>query len=255
MSNTLHDSVLGEGSDVVVLHGLFGQGANLGGVARALQDEFRVHSPDLPDHGHSPWLATASIPDYAAAISRWMDERQIDIAHFVGHSLGGKVAMELALSEPARVDRLVVADIAPVAYGPSHEGVFAGMAAVAAADCRSRAEAATVLGEHIVADDVIQFLLMSLKREAAGRYTWRLSRAGLETSYPRFLEGLTAERPFDGETLFIRGAESDYVADAHIPRIESLFAHCRIETIAGTGHWLHAERPSEFNALVLGFLL
>ena len=255
MDNRLHDSVLGEGPDVVLLHGLFGQGSNLGSIARALQGEFRVHSPDLPDHGHSPWTERPCIQSYAEAIAGWMAERDIPMAHFVGHSLGGKVAMELALSQPSLVDRLVVADIAPVAYPAGHQAVLAGLERVAKPDCRSRQEAGVLLAETIQEEGVIQFLLLSLMRDGDGPCRWRLNYPGITEAYPRFREGLTAEAPFDGETLFIRGGQSDYVKDSDWPLVTSLFNHAQLETIVGAGHWLHAEKPKEFNRLVLDFLL
>jgi esterase len=255
MNNALHDSVIGEGPDVVLLHGLFGQGGNLGSIARALQHEFRVHTPDLPDHGHSQWTAEPSIAVYASAIAAWMAEWHLPYAHFVGHSLGGKVAMQLALSEPALVDKLVVADIAPVAYPPGHDGVFAGMAAVAAAGCRSRQEAAALLAKHIHEPSVVQFLQLSLRREANGTYQWRLNREGLEAGYAQLRVGLESDVPFDGDALFIRGGDSSYITEAAVPDIERLFSHVVIETIADTGHWLHAEKPAVFNALVLDFLV
>jgi len=255
MNNALHDSVIGEGPDVVLLHGLFGQGGNLGSIARALQHEFRVHTPDLPDHGHSQWTAEPSIDGYANAIATWMAERRLPYAHFVGHSLGGKVAMQLALSKPALVDKLVVADIAPVAYPPGHDDVFAGMAAVAAGRCGSRQEAAALLAQHIREPAVVQFLQLSLRREADGVYQWRLNREGLEVGYAHLRAALAADVPFDGDALFIRGGDSNYVTEAAVPEIERLFSHVAIETIAGTGHWLHAEKPAVFNALVLDFLV
>lgn len=255
MDNRLHDSVLGDGPDVVLLHGLFGQGSNLGSIARALQEDFRVHSPDLPDHGHSPWTEKPCIQSYAEAIAAWMDERRIDMAHFVGHSLGGKVAMQLALTEPARVDRLVVADIAPVAYPPGHQGVLEGLKRVAESGCTTRKEAGDLLAESVEDQGVIQFLLMSLMRDGQGPCQWRLNYVGITEAYERFREALDADTPFDGDTLFIRGDQSQYVLDDHKEAIEALFSHYRLETLTGTGHWLHAERPKDFNQLVLDFLL
>lgn len=255
MDNRLHDSVLGDGPDVVLLHGLFGQGSNLGSIARALQGEFRVHSPDLPDHGHSPWSERPCIASYAEAIAGWMDERGIPMAHFVGHSLGGKVAMQLALSEPALVDRLVVADIAPVAYPPGHTGVLEGLQNVVDANCTSRQEAGKVLERTVDDPGVIQFLLLSLMREGEGPCEWRLNHVGITEAYGRFREALTADVPFDGDALFIRGAQSDYVLDDHQPAIEALFSHYQVVTIEGAGHWLHAEQPKAFNQAVLDFLL
>lgn len=255
MDNRLHDSVLGDGPDVVLLHGLFGQGSNLGSIARALQSDFRVHSPDLPDHGHSPWSDRPCISSYAEAIAGWMDERHLSMAHFVGHSLGGKVAMELALNEPSLVDRLVVADIAPIDYAPSHHGVLAGLSNVNGARCTSRRQAGEILAQTIDNESVVQFLLLSLMRDDSGVFDWRLNREGITEAYDRFLEGVSAETPFDGETLFIRGADSDYVTEAAETVIQTLFSHYRVETIDGAGHWLHADQPVAFNSAVLDFLL
>ena len=265
MNIELHDSVLGDGPDVVLLHGLFGQGSNLGSIARALQTEFRVHSPDLPDHGHSPWTDEPSIASYAEAVGHWMAARDIPRAHVLGHSLGGKVAMELALSNPALVDKLVVADIAPVTYQPSHEGVFEGLFAVTAAQCGSRQEAARVLERTIPDPGVVQFLLLSLMRVGKGEgegqnggrghWRWRLNHEGLASAYPKLLRGLVADYPFDGETLIIRGEQSDYVTDGHRSAIEALFSRVELATITSAGHWLHAEKPQQFNQLVRDFLI
>jgi esterase len=255
MDNRLHDSVLGDGPDVVLLHGLFGQGSNLGSIARALQAEFKVHSPDLPDHGHSPWSERPCIESYAQAIAGWMDERHIPMAHFVGHSLGGKVAMQLALSEPARVDRLVVSDIAPVAYPASHDAVLQGLQNVAQAQCASRRDAAEILRQTVSDEGVVQFLLLSLKRDENPFCEWRLNHRGIAEAYERFREALEADTPFDGETLFIHGELSDYVLPEHEPTIARLFSHYRFEVVPAAGHWLHAEQPAKFNQAVLDFLL
>ena len=261
MNIELHDNVLGDGPDVVLLHGLFGQGSNLGSIARALQTEFRVHSPDLPDHGHSPWTDEPSIASYAEAVGHWMANRDIPRAHVLGHSLGGKVAMELALSYPALVDKLVVADIAPVTYQPSHERIFEGLFAVSAAQCESRQEAARVLEKTIQDPGVVQFLLLNLRRAGVGQgpgegvWQWRLNHEGLAAAYPNLLQGIAAARPYDGETLFIRGEQSAYVTDAHQEAIKALFSHVEVATIDAAGHWLHVEKPSLFNQMVMDFLI
>ena len=255
MGTVLHDSVLGEGPDVVLLHGLFGQGGNLGRIARGLQEAYRVHSPDLPDHGHSPWSDSPSISGYVEAVADWMLERHIPRAHFVGHSLGGKIAMGLALAHPALVDRLVVIDIAPVAYSPSHDDVLAGLAAVTAAQCRSRAEADAVLKAHIPESGVRQFLLMSLMRTGQHNLMdWRLNREGLTRCYPRLLEALEEATPFDGESLLIRGGDSGYVKDDDMAVVERMFPHAKLLTLAGASHWVHADKPTELNEALLSFL-
>ena len=145
MNTTIYASTLGQGPDVLLLHGLFGQGSNLRRVAKVLEPEFRVHCLDLPDHGRSVWLEEASLADYAQAIMRWMSESGIASAHVVGHSLGGKVAMQLALSHAPLVNRLVVADIAPVAYVAQHANVFEALQQVSEARCQSRQAAGEIL--------------------------------------------------------------------------------------------------------------
>ena len=255
MGTVLHDSALGEGPDVVLLHGLFGQGSNLASVARALQCNFRVHSLDLPDHGRSAWTPAPSIPSYVEAVAAWLRGRNIHRAHLLGHSLGGKVAMGLALAYPGLVDRLIVADIAPIAYQPSHDRIFAGLAAVSAARCASRSEADGVLANYVDEPGVRQFLLMSLaKTGPAQALDWRLNREGLARGYPELLAAVPGEASFGGDTLVIRGADSAYVSDADMAAVRSLFPCCQLVTLANTGHWLHAEKPTEFNAQVMAFL-
>ena len=254
MGKGLYEKVQGEGYDVVLLHGLFGQGSNLQSIARALEGGFRVHSLDLPDHGKSPWSAVPSIDGYAEAVDAWMAARGIKRAFFLGHSLGGKVAMALALKQPTRVQRLIVADIAPVTYAPSHQAVFEGLQAVAGGNCPTRKAAGLLLEEFIEEPSVRQFLLLSLVKEAgASTFVWRLNYRALAEAYPKLLKGLDSESPFEQPALFIRGAQSSYVGDDDIPIIEQLFPHFRLVTLAGAGHWLHAEAPKLFNEEVLSF--
>ena len=135
MNNGLHSLSSGAGPPVILLHGLFGQGSNLRGVARALESRFTVHCLDLPDHGRSPWLAHASLSSYAERVEDWITTHDIGAAHVLGHSLGGKVAMELGLSRPERIDKLVVADVAPVKYPGNHDRIIEALLRVAARSC------------------------------------------------------------------------------------------------------------------------
>lgn len=250
----LHDSVLGDGPDVVLLHGLFGMGGNLGTVARSLQDSYRVHSVDLPNHGRSAWQDAAGLEELAAAVAAWMDDRHLTSAAFLGHSLGGKVAMQLALSLPARVDSLIVADIAPVDYEPRHDGVFAALDAVASAHCRSRVEAGELMTEMIVETEVIQFLLLSLQRGEDGTYHWRFNLDALKRNYSAIQQAPAPEIVYPGRVLFIKGGDSDYILPEHQDRILTLFPSAGVEVMEGCGHWLHAQQPQRFTALVHDFL-
>jgi esterase len=254
MDTKLHDSAIGEGPDVVLLHGLFGMGGNLGSLARSLQDRYRVHSVDLPDHGRSDWLHKASIPAYAEAVDRWMDERHLEEVYLFGHSLGGKVAMQLALDDPGRVQRLVIADIAPVRYPSSHDAVFEALHAVASTACHSRADAAALMARHLQEEMVIQFLLLSLKRDQDGIYRWRFNRNGLRDGYEALREPPGSDGTFDAPALFVAGALSNYVTNEHEAAVHALFSRAEIIRMADCGHWLHAEKPAEFNALVGDFL-
>ena len=254
MAITLHASAAGDGPPVVLLHGLFGMGGNLGGVARALQAHYRVHSVDLPDHGRSGWLEQTDLPAIAECVRFWMDHHGLDRPCFVGHSLGGKVAMQLALHHPSRVSALLVADIAPVDYPPRHDAVFAALDAVALAGCESREEAAGLMAKHIPEAEVIQFLAMSLQRNTQGRYVWRFNLEGIRGGYPALRAAPTPGAPYRGPTLFIKGGESDYISEAHRHDILALFPQAELKVMPGCGHWLHAERPSLFNSIVRRFL-
>ena len=245
MNTTIHASTSGQGPDVLLLHGLFGQGSNLRGIARALEAEFRVHCLDLPDHGRSSWLDEASLAHYARAIVLWMSESDIASAHIVGHSLGGKVAMQIALSHSQWVNRLVVADIAPVAYAGQHFEVFDALQQVAEARCQSRQAAGEVLASLIEDPGVRGYLLMGLER-AAGAYDWRFNVQGLLRGYARLCAAPAFDHVFTGHTLFLRGADSRYVRAEHESIMKQWFSESHLVSLAGAGHWLHVDQPEAF---------
>jgi len=256
MNNVLYTRSSGQGPDLVLLHGLFGQGTNLRSVARALEAEFRVHCLDLPDHGRSLWLTAASLATYAAAVRGWMDQHELIATHILGHSLGGKVAMELALTEPARVEKLVVADMAPVTYAEHHQVILDALQQVAARGCQTRTEAEALLGEVIDDPGVVGYLLMSLERGADSEvYHWRFNLAGLAEAYGRLREAPTEAAPFQGHTLFLKGSESAYIQASHEPEIQRRFPCSQLMTVNQAGHWLHIDQPEAFNGAVRDFLL
>ena len=245
MNTTIYASTSGEGPDVLLLHGLFGQGSNLRGIARALEAEFRVHCLDLPDHGRSLWLDEASLAHYARAIVLWMSESGIASAHVVGHSLGGKVAMQLALSHASLVNRLVVADIAPAAYAGQHSEVFDALLQVVEAGCQSRQAADEVLASLIEDPGVRGYSLMGLERRA-GAYDWRFNVKGLLRGYARLCAAPAFEHVFTGQTLFLRGADSNYVRAEHESTMTKWFSASRLVSLTGAGHWLHTDQPTAF---------
>lgn len=244
----------GGGEAALLLHGLFGSGSNLGALARSLQAQYQACMLDLPSHGRSDWLPEVHLRAMSEAVLAWLDQRQIDRAHLIGHSLGGKVAMDIALQAPARVRSLTVADIAPVAYPHRHQGVFAALAAVVAAQCHSREEARVVMAEHLEEADTIAFLLASLSKGEDGVMAWRFDRQGLEAGYSNLIAAPGGQGRYEGPVLFIKGGDSDYIREAHWPTIAGLFPQAQIKVLADCGHWLHAQKPQLFNATVSRFL-
>ena len=254
MALNLHHTVSGQGPPVVLVHGLFGMGSNLGALARSLVEDFRVYSIDLPNHGRSAWVDSMTLAELAGHVDDWCAAQGLEAAAWVGHSLGGKVAMELALGKPDRVDRLVVADIAPVEYPPHHDAVFAALDAVAAAGCASRREAAAIMDEYLEEPGVADFLLLSLARGDDGIYRWRFNLDGLKRGYGAVREPPAGARSFSGPVLFVKGEDSDYIQPAHSAVITALFPQVELKVIPGAGHWLHAQQPRLFNSVVGRFL-
>lgn len=251
---TLHFLASGAGEPLVLLHGLFGSLDNLGGINRDLQQDFRTIAMDLPDHGKSPWSPSFNYQTYARAVIEQLAELGIAKAAFMGHSMGGKVAMQIALQDPQRVSKLIVADIAPVAYEPRHTAVMNGLTAVPLATITSRKDAAEVMAQHIKIPAVSQFLLRSLYRTTAGNFAWRFNLQLIQRDYQRMSAGLDNTLPFDGPTLFIKGGLSDYLLPQHQGHIHQLFPMAKVTTIPDVGHWLHAEKPMIFAELVRAFL-
>ena len=240
---------------VVLLHGLFGSGNNLGQIARGLIDSFRVFSVDLPDHGRSAWLASASIEAYAERIAEWMDSEALSQAFMIGHSLGGKVAMQLAVLRPELIQRLVVLDIIPVAYTERrHDDIFEGLHAVSIAGVSSRQQARNILMGSIQESDTADFLLTSVFRNEEGLIEWRFNVSGLEAAYANFLGGLylpdDAVIPSEVPVLILRGADSNYVPNTANRELASLFSALSVITVKNAGHWLHQEQTETVLTMV-----
>lgn len=251
----IHFTRQGEGEPVILLHGLFGSGGNLGALARSLStQEYTVYCLDLPNHGRSDWMVGADLATLAQALTDWMAQQGIGRAALVGHSLGGKVAMELALAQPDAVAALLVADIAPVTYPPHHDAVFAALEAVVDAGCHSRAEAAELMANYLDEEGVIQFLLMSLKRDESGCYSWRFNLQGIKNDYAAVRAKPDPGEAYTGPVMFVKGGDSDYILPQHREVVLSLFPAAQMKVMPGCGHWLHAQQPELFNGIVKRFL-
>lgn len=250
----LHYRVLGERGDwVLLLHGLFGSGDNLGALAKSLMADFRVVQVDLRNHGRSPHCETMSFAAMAADIALLQDTLGIACSHVLGHSLGGRVAMQLALSQPSRVTSLVIADIAPVQYAPHHVNILNALRSLNFDGVANRGEVETQLMSSIPDLGTRQFLLKSLYKDGED-WRWRFNLPVLEASYPSITQAQQG-KPFTKPTLFIKGGASAYIQPQYEDAMRALFPNFSLKTIADAGHWLHGEKPAEFNALVREFLM
>ncbi len=231
----------GTGPRVVIAHGLFGSGRNWGVIAKRLAGSFEVVTPDMRNHGSSPNYPSHSYEDLAG------DLAELGPAHFVGHSMGGKAVMALALTRPDLVESLAVLDIAPTSYSHSQMGPLEAMRRADLSGITRRSE---VTLEGIDAP-TSAFLLQSLDVEAR---RWMLNLDVLASEMPKILSFPDLGGRYEGPALFLRGGASDYVQAEHEDRIRALFPAARIETVEGAGHWLHADKPREVEAALRTFL-
>lgn len=245
----LFSKIEDKGPNILLLHGLFGSGGNLGGIARSLRADYCLHSIDLRNHGKSFHSEDMNLKLMAEDISRYCGEHKLAQVNLLGHSLGGKVAMQVALDYPNLVDKLIVADIAPVLYLSRHDKVFAGLEAVAGQSIPSRSAADKILSEHIGEAGIRSFLLKSLIKNSQGSYCWKFNLEGISKNYAELSMGNTGSG-YSGDTLFIKGAESDYILPAHQGAIEALFPNAQYEIMNGASHWLHMEKPELFASIV-----
>ena len=250
-----------DASPLVMLHGLFGSSDNWLGVAPKLAQHARVFLLDLRNHGLSPHSDEMTYALMAGDLAEFLDARQLERANILGHSLGGKVAMQFALTFSARVARLVIVDIAPRAYAPEHEPIFKALLALDLQQYHSRTQIEDALAPAIPDLTLRRFLLKNLKHRPAalksdegGSFDWRIPLKSLFANYPKLCEALTSPNTFPGATLFLRGGQSPYVSDDDTPQIHQLFPQATIETIPTARHWVHADAPDEFVKHILAFL-
>jgi len=237
------------GTPLLIAHGLFGSGRNWGVIAKRLSDTRRVIALDLRNHGASPWQDDHSYPALAEDLFEVIDSigGPVDL---LGHSMGGKAAMVAALSG-ANIRRLIVADIAPVTYDHTQQHLIEAMQALPLDQLSSRAKAEQALSGQIEDPTVRNFLLQSLNLQD---HTWRLNLPALRASMADIIGFPEVSGQFVTQTLFLTGAKSNYLRPEHRPLIKSLFPKARFAKIPNAGHWLHAERPREFEAVVRVFL-
>ncbi|NOE27237.1 alpha/beta fold hydrolase [Ruegeria sp. HKCCD6157] len=235
---------------LVIAHGLYGSARNWGVIARRLSDQRQVVAVDMRNHAYSTWDACHDYPHLAQDIAEVI-ERIGGTADVLGHSMGGKAAMTLALQHGALVNKLVVADIAPVKYTHSQIQFIEAMRAVDFSRIARRSDAEQQLAEQGVEKALQSFFTQSL--DIKGK-RWLLNLDVLADQMPNIMGFPELDAQWQGPALFLSGAESDYVLPEHRAKIRALFPGARFAKIPGAGHWLHAEKPREFEAAVRTFL-
>jgi len=249
MLNVIAHGAPADAPPLLIAHGLFGSGRNWGVIAKRLADRRQVLAVDMRNHGHSPWFDSHGYEEMAADLAEVLEEH--GPADVLGHSMGGKAAMVLALTRPELVNRLIVVDVAPVAYSHSQIRNIQAMRHVDLSRVTRRSDAEAQLAEVLDDPTLRSFFTQSL--DPAER-RWRFNLDALEAEMPRILSFPDIEGRYDGPVLMVAGGTSDYIRPDHRPAIRALFPEAVFVKIPGAGHWVHAERPSAFVALVAEWL-
>lgn len=255
MSIELSYQDIGHGAPLLILHGLFGSKRNWGAIAKALSAHHRVLSLDLRNHGDSPWVDGMDYRDMAGDVSGFIHQHGLGPCTVIGHSMGGKTAMTLALTHPELVKRLVVVDIAPVERETGFGAYIEAMAEVPLPACESRADVEEHLADVVTNKMVRTFLTQNLIRDDNG-FRWRINLSALADGMDEIADFPDPARhqSYTGPTLFMAGAQSDYIQSHHMGDITRLFPKSDVTHIPGAGHWLHAEAPEVFLQEVKVFL-
>jgi esterase len=250
----LHYKESGQGRPIILLHGLFGSSDNWHSIALRLAEKFHVFAIDQRNHGQSPHSDMMNYSLMAADVDEFMVSRRIESVHVIGHSMGGKTAMQFALQFPNRVEKLIVADVAPRAYAPAHEKIFAALLTLDLPKFQSRPQIEDALAPEIPDLVLRRFLLKNLGRNSDDGFFWKINLRGIAENYSRLRGPVSAPVPFTGPALFIRGGKSNYINPEDEPLIRELFPRSEIQTIPDAGHWINADQPEEFLKCVLKFL-
>lgn len=242
----------GQGQPLVLLHGLFGSADNWGIIAKHFAQSHQVICVDLRNHGRSPHHDSQTYAEMADDLMEVCDALNLERIHLLGHSLGGKVAMQFATQYPERIVKLIVVDMAIRTYADVQTYLIDAMLAVDLTTVKTRSEVDQLLSRKIENVKVRQFLLMNLVRSNDG-LQWRINLAALKANYPFIRQAVCQSAHYSKPSLFVRGERSDYIQDEDMAQIKTRFTHAQFATLP-TGHWVHAEAPQAFIEVVEDFL-
>lgn len=249
----LHYQSVGEGKPLVILHGLFGSADNWRSIAKTLSSQRRVISVDLRNHGQSFHHPQQTFDLMAEDLAFLLDDLGLAVIDLLGHSLGGKTAMQFAQSYAERLNRLIIVDIAPRQYADEHSVIFKALMTLDLSNFSSRTQVSEALSATLPDPMVRQFLLLNLQKAEQG-FSWRINLQALFCSYPGLLQSVEPVEAVGLPTMFISGAKSDYVTESDWQQIKTLYPQSEHVVIEDAGHWVHAEQPEAFIQQVNRFL-
>lgn len=249
-----HHHTYGKGHPLIILHGLLGSSDNWATLGKRLGAHFHVFAFDARNHGRSSHSSVMNYEAMVVDVLTFMREHRIPSAHLLGHSMGGKTAMQFACTHPGHTDRLIVVDIAPKAYGRRHDHIFEALCSLDLKKYSQRKEVESVLGEKIPEPATVQFLLKNLGRNDAGEFKWKMNLPVLKKHYDEISAGLPASARFDKPALFVKGGTSNYIRPEDKSAVKHIFPRSNIITIKNAGHWVHADAPEELEKIILKFL-
>lgn len=255
MNQILHSKIVGDKpKHLLIFHGLFGQSDNFATLAKQFAVFYTVHAIDLRNHGRSFHSDDMSFEAMSEDILNYLNHHQIETCYLLGHSLGGRSVIEFAYKYPEKTEKLIVADMAPKAYPPHHQGIIKALNSVDFEKVEKRSDVEETLKQYIPDMGTRQFLLKNVYHAESGKYAFRFNLKALTESYEKMVGNDLTDGVFDGPTLFLRGAKSDYILDTDFELIRNHFPKAEIKTIPNSGHWVHAENPKAFFEDVVGFL-
>ena len=248
----LNHKIYGQGDPIVILHGLFGMLDNWQTVAKKLAENYMVILVDQRDHGKSKHTEEFNYQVLAEDLNEFLEENWIHSSHIIGHSMGGKTAMQFAVNHPDMIKKLIIVDIGPKAYLPGHDIIFKALLEVPIDEVQSRQEVDDIISKYIEDAGVRLFLMKNLKRKKEGGFIWKMNLELLNKEYSNIIAAVESTEPIDVDTLFIYGSKSHYIKAEDIESIKSIFPESKFEKL-DAGHWIHAEKPDEFVDLIKGF--
>lgn len=252
----LHLKSFGSGEPLIILHGMLGMLDNWQTFGKEISQKHLVYLVDLRNHGRSAKADLMTYPAMAEDLKETMESQWLyDGAIVLGHSMGGKVAMQLALNYPDLVKALIVIDIAPVEYKGGHEMILAALNQIRLEKITSRQEVYAQLEASISTPAIVNFLMKNLSRSKNGRYEWKMNLKAIGENYSHLLKAPEHHHsPYVGPTLFVKGSQSDYITQNSEKTISSWFPNSRIETIQNAGHWVHADKPGPLQKTIEDFI-